>query len=102
MQQIKWKVSGMDCNTCALHIHKFLEKKGLQQVKVNFANGDVWFVAEDGFAEEPVKKGIADLGYQVIPSSRAPVLPPFHRPLFFRCRPIYNDCCSVFRSRWCC
>jgi len=67
MQQIKWKVSGMDCNTCALHIHKFLEKKGLQQVKVNFANGDVWFVAEDGFAEEPVKKGIADLGYQVIP-----------------------------------
>ncbi len=66
MQQIKWTVSGMDCNTCALHIHKFLEKKGMQQVKVNFANGDVWFVAPEGFAEEPLKKGIADLGYQVI------------------------------------
>lgn len=66
MQQIKWKVEGMDCNTCALHIHKFLEKKGMQQVKVNFANGDVWFVAQDGFAEETLKKGIDDLGYRVV------------------------------------
>ncbi|MFM7645651.1 MAG: heavy metal translocating P-type ATPase [Sphingomonadales bacterium] len=65
MQQIKWKVSGMDCNTCALHIHKYLEKQGMQQVKVNFANGDVWFVAQEGFSEEPIKKGIANLGYEV-------------------------------------
>ena len=66
MQQIKWKVSGMDCNTCALHIHKFLEKQGQQQVKVNFATGDVWFMATEGFAEETLKKGITALGYQVI------------------------------------
>ena len=56
----------MDCNTCALHIHKFLEKQGQQQIKVNFATGDVWFMATEGFAEEKLKKGIAALGYQVI------------------------------------
>jgi Cu+-exporting ATPase len=66
MQQIKWKVSGMDCNTCALHIHKFLEKQGQQQIKVNFATGDVWFMAPAGFPEEKLKKGIAALGYQVV------------------------------------
>ena len=66
MQQVKWKVSGMDCNTCALHIHKYLEKQGMQQVKVNFANGDVWFVAAEKFAEEELKKGIANLGYEVV------------------------------------
>jgi Cu+-exporting ATPase len=66
MQQIKWKIGGMDCNTCALHIHKYLEKQGLQQVKVNFANGDVWFVAQENFSEESIKKGIADLGYEVV------------------------------------
>jgi Cu+-exporting ATPase len=83
MQQIKWKVSGMDCNTCALHIHKFLEKKGMQQVKVNFANGDVWFVAQDGFAAEPLKKGIADLGYQVAPDQPGTGATPIKPASFF-------------------
>lgn len=73
MQQVKWKVSGMDCNTCALHIHKYLEKQGMQQVKVNFANGDVWFVAAEKFAEEELKKGIANLGYEVVDEKAAPV-----------------------------
>jgi Cu+-exporting ATPase len=71
MQQVKWKVSGMDCNTCALHIHKYLEKQGMQQVKVNFANGDVWFVAAEKFAEEELKKGIANLGYEVVDEKAA-------------------------------
>lgn len=73
MQQVKWKVSGMDCNTCALHIHKYLEKQGMQQVKVNFANGDVWFVAAEKFAEEELKKGIANLGYEVVDEKAVPV-----------------------------
>jgi Cu+-exporting ATPase len=40
---------GMDCNTCAIHIHKYLEKQGMQNVKVNFATGDVIFDAATDF-----------------------------------------------------
>lgn len=38
MEQVQWKVDGMDCNTCALNIHKYLEKKGMKNIKVNFCH----------------------------------------------------------------
>lgn len=56
----------MDCNTCAINIHKYLEKQGLKNVKVNFATGDVLFDASDGFSGEKISKGISDLGYTVV------------------------------------
>ena len=43
MEKVQWKVEGMDCTTCALNIHKYLEKQGMKNVKVNFATGDVIF-----------------------------------------------------------
>ena len=43
MEKVQWKVEGMDCSNCALTIHKYLEKQGMKDVKVNFANGDVSF-----------------------------------------------------------
>ncbi len=66
MEKVQWKVEGMDCNTCAINIHKFLEKKGMKNVRVNFATGDVIFENEAGTAAETLSKGIHDLGYTVI------------------------------------
>lgn len=65
MEQVQWKVDGMDCTTCALNIHKYLEKQGMKNVKVNFATGDVIFENINEVAEEKISKGIRDLGYTI-------------------------------------
>ncbi|MEO7394496.1 MAG: cation-translocating P-type ATPase, partial [Chitinophagaceae bacterium] len=66
MENIQWKVEGMDCNTCALNIHKYLQKQGMKNVKVNFATGDVLFDATENFATEKISTGISGLGYTVM------------------------------------
>ncbi len=65
MEKIQWKVEGMDCNTCAINIHKYLEKQGMKNVKVNFATGDVIFDKEGTVPEERISKGIHELGYVI-------------------------------------
>lgn len=65
MEQVQWKVDGMDCTTCALNIHKYLEKKGLKNIKVNFATGYVSFDVNDEFNEKEIANGINGLGYEV-------------------------------------
>ncbi len=72
MQKIQWKVEGMDCNTCAISIHKYLEKKGMKNVKVNFATGDVSFDRNGNIAEEKLATGIKELGYAVVDTARQP------------------------------
>ena len=62
MEKIQWKVEGMDCSNCALTIHKFLEKQGGQNVKVNFGNGDVSFDLNGGVTEEKIASGTASSG----------------------------------------
>jgi Cu+-exporting ATPase len=66
MEKVQWKVEGMDCATCAINIHKYLEKQGLKNVKVNFATGDVLFDAAEDFAKEKISNGISGLGYTVV------------------------------------
>lgn len=66
MEKVQWKVEGMDCNTCALNIHKYLEKQGLKNIRVNFATGDVIFDGTEGLITEKISKGINDLGYTVV------------------------------------
>ncbi|MEJ0103217.1 MAG: cation-translocating P-type ATPase [Bacteroidota bacterium] len=66
MEKIQWKVEGMDCSNCALTIHKYLEKQGGKNVKVNFGNGDVSFDINGVTTEDKIKKGIDDLGYKVV------------------------------------
>ena len=66
MEKVQWKVEGMDCTTCALNIHKYLEKQGMKNVKVNFATGDVLFDATENFTKEKITTGITDLGYTVM------------------------------------
>ena len=65
MEKVQWKVEGMDCSNCALTIRKFLEKKGLKDVNVNFATGDVAFTLTEDIDKKVLGTGIKDLGYEV-------------------------------------
>ncbi|MEI9945637.1 MAG: cation-translocating P-type ATPase [Chitinophagaceae bacterium] len=71
MENIQWTVEGMDCNTCAINIHKYLEKKGMKNVKVNFATGDVSFDANGNITTADLSKGIESLGYHVASEQQA-------------------------------
>ncbi len=66
METVNWKVEGMSCTNCALTIHKYLEEKGLQEVKVNFIGGDVSFNINGNISKPEIEKGIDKLGYHVI------------------------------------
>lgn len=64
---IEWKVDGMDCNNCAASINRFLERKGLEDVYVNFSTKEVRFrLGASGMTLEGVKQGIDKLGYEVV------------------------------------
>jgi P-type Cu+ transporter len=65
MEKVEWKVEGMDCTTCALNIHKYLEKKGMKNIRVNFATGNVSFDINGQFNEKEIATGINGLGYEV-------------------------------------
>lgn len=60
------QVDGMNCSSCALSITKSLEKQGLQNVKVNYANGNVSYENIDDISFEAIEKNIKDLGYKVV------------------------------------
>ena len=65
MEKVNWKVEGMSCTNCALTIHKYLEEKGLKEVKVNFIGGDVSFERNESVQNDVIEKGIGNLGYRV-------------------------------------
>jgi Cu+-exporting ATPase len=66
MEKVKLKVAGMDCANCALSINKYLTKQGLQNVKVNYVNGDVSFDATTQIDKATITAGIDRLGYTVV------------------------------------
>ncbi len=66
MEKVKWEVEGMSCTNCALTINKYLESKGVENVKVNFMGGEVSFDLNGGdVTKDQIKKGINSLGYKV-------------------------------------
>jgi Cu+-exporting ATPase len=65
METVNWKVDGMSCTNCALSIHKYLEKKGAGEPKVNFMEGEVQFEMPADSSKEEIIKGIQALGYKV-------------------------------------
>ena len=71
METINWKVDGMSCSTCALTIGKYLEKKGLQNIKVSLVSGDVSFDTATEIDRTQLQKGIHDLGYTVLKEETA-------------------------------
>ncbi|MDX2001175.1 MAG: cation-translocating P-type ATPase [Chitinophagales bacterium] len=66
VQDVKLTVEGMTCTNCATGISKFLERKGLQKVSVNYATAEVRFSMDEGTSVEDIKKGIEKLGYSVV------------------------------------
>ena len=56
----------MSCTNCALTIHKYLEQKGMENVKVNFIGGDVSFNNNSNISNADIEKGIDKLGYHVV------------------------------------
>jgi Cu+-exporting ATPase len=65
MEKVEIKVTGMSCTNCALTIDKYLNEKGLQNVKVNFIGGEVSYDKTETITNEEIEKGIGKLGYQV-------------------------------------
>ncbi|TAF52895.1 MAG: cadmium-translocating P-type ATPase [Sphingobacteriia bacterium] len=63
---INWQVKGMSCTNCALTLEKYLQEKGMSAVKVNFMGGELGFENRIGLSPDALKKGIRDLGYQVV------------------------------------
>lgn len=66
METINWKIEGMTCSTCALTINKYLERKGLLNIKVSLASGDVSFDSAEPVDSQQLREEIRDLGYTVV------------------------------------
>lgn len=65
-KSVELKIDGMDCAQCAVGISRFLEKKGLEDVSVDFQTGEAQFVMDQKkISLEEIKKGIQRLGYSV-------------------------------------
>ena len=65
METVNWKVEGMTCSNCSLTIGKYLQKEGMQNVKVNLMGGDVSFDINGATSRQQLIKGIESLGYAV-------------------------------------
>lgn len=65
-QLVELNVTGMHCNNCAMSIHKLLEKKGLNDVLVNFASEEVKFSTPDQSILPQIIKDIEGLGFKVV------------------------------------
>ena len=76
MEKVIWKVDGMTCSNCALTISKYLQKEGLQHVKVNPINGEVIFETGEENNKQKLQKGIESLGYTVKSDPLSTVQPP--------------------------
>jgi Cu+-exporting ATPase len=59
-------VEGMDCANCAVGITKNLQKKGLEDVNVNFATGEATFLLKDKSSLPSIIDSINNIGYKVI------------------------------------
>lgn len=64
---IELKVEGMDCANCAQSITRYLERKGLDDVYVNFQTKEVRYKEDDeALDSSAVRAGIHKLGYEVV------------------------------------
>lgn len=70
---IEWKLEGMTCSNCANGVAKFLEKKGMKEVFVNFSTGILQFVPPSAqFPLQELITGIEKLGYKVLDPAGKP------------------------------
>jgi Cu+-exporting ATPase len=76
-QLVELNVTGMHCNNCAISVHRLLEKKGLNNILVDFAGEEVKFSTSDETVIPGIIKDIEGLGYKVIDN------PATHREKFY-------------------
>ena len=65
-QQVKLSIEGMTCTNCALGISKYLEKKGTENVFVDFSHSEARFTLTKPEELNEIKKGIEHLGYKIV------------------------------------
>jgi Cu+-exporting ATPase len=64
---VELRVEGMDCNNCATSIQRFLERRGLAEVMVNFQTKEVRYRRNDAqLNDNEVRAGISKLGFTVV------------------------------------
>ena len=94
-KRIEWKVEGMDCTNCAKGIQRFLERKGMESVFVDFASGEVQFIqASQDYSEEELKKGVSKMGYIILEEETPPPFWSLERKLLlsaFFTLPLFLD-----------
>ncbi|HEY8780455.1 MAG TPA: cation-translocating P-type ATPase [Mucilaginibacter sp.] len=78
-QLVELNVTGMHCNNCALSVHKLLEKKGLQNILVDFAGEEVKFSNSDPANLPEIIKDIEGLGYKVVDDPATQVTPFYEK-----------------------
>jgi len=65
--QTQLRVEGLHCANCARGLHKYLEKQGLEQVRVDFASCEVEFNQVQGSPDlDSIEAGITQMGYRVV------------------------------------
>jgi len=72
-KSVELNVEGMTCSNCALGITRYLERQGMEEVDVNFANSEVTFKINREQELEQIVKGIKSLGYDVTDSKTGEV-----------------------------
>ena len=65
-EKITLNIEGMTCANCALGIKKQLEKKGMEEVSVNFSTGEASYVNSVNLDLKEVKSNIDSLGFKVV------------------------------------
>jgi len=78
-QLIELNVQGMHCNNCAISVHKLLEKKGLQNILVDFAGEEVKFSNVNNADLPGIIKDIEGLGYKVVDDPATQVTPFYNK-----------------------
>jgi len=78
-QLVELNVTGMHCNNCALSVHKLLEKKGLQNILVDFAGEEVKFSNNNPADLPGIIKDIEGLGYKVVDDPATQVVPFYEK-----------------------
>jgi Cu+-exporting ATPase len=76
---VELNVTGMHCNNCALSVHKLLEKKGLQNILVDFAGEEVKFSNSTAADLPGIIKDIEGLGYKVVDDPATQVVPFYEK-----------------------
>jgi Cu+-exporting ATPase len=78
-QLTELNVQGMHCNNCAMSVHKLLEKKGLQNILVDFAGDEVKFSNSNPASLPEIIKDIEGLGYKVVDDPALEVTPFYEK-----------------------